>query len=98
MLTYCSACNQPTEGDYVPMTVANDPAFKKYFKLKSMSMPVDQIKLKMEADGVDPDLLDNPCKVSPNDPGVSVDVVGTTSGLYSLVCLLCVVHAAAGSS
>lgn len=62
---------QPAEGDYLPMTVANDPAFKKYFKLKTMSMPVDQIKLKMEADGVDPNLLDNPTKVSPNDPGVS---------------------------
>lgn len=52
------------------MTVADDPAFKKYFKLKSMSMPVDQIKLKMEAEGLDPDLLDHPNKASPNDPGV----------------------------
>lgn len=50
--------------------MAEDPAFKKYFKLKSMDMSVDQIKMKMEADGVDPTLLDTPSKVSPNDPGV----------------------------
>ncbi|GMF12016.1 unnamed protein product [Phytophthora lilii] len=53
------------------MTVADDPAFKKYFKLKSMEMPVEQIKMKMEVDGVDPTLLDTPNKVSPNDPGIS---------------------------
>lgn len=52
------------------MTVGSDPVFRKYFKLKSMNMPIEQIKLKMEADGVDPDLLDHPSQVSPNDPGV----------------------------
>lgn len=62
---------QPAPGAYIPLTVSNDPVFKKYFKLKNMNMPIDQIKLKMEADGVDPDLLDQPTKVSPNDPGVS---------------------------
>jgi hypothetical protein len=36
-----------------------------------MDMPIDQIKLKMEADGMDPNLLDNPGKASPNDLGVS---------------------------
>ncbi|KAJ8546904.1 hypothetical protein ON010_g11331 [Phytophthora cinnamomi] len=60
----------PGKGAYIPLTVAEDPAFKKYFKLKSMEMPVDQIKMKMEADGVDPALLDTPNKMSPNDPGV----------------------------
>lgn len=33
-------------------------------------MPLDQIRLKMEAEGVDPALLDNPGSISPNDPGV----------------------------
>ncbi|GAB9473074.1 hypothetical protein Gpo141_00010233 [Globisporangium polare] len=59
----------PAPGAYIPLTVGNDPVFKKYFKLKNMNMPIDQIKLKMEADGVDADLLDQPTKVSPNDPG-----------------------------
>ncbi|KAF0698593.1 Aste57867_10787 [Aphanomyces stellatus] len=60
----------PPPGAYIPMTVGEDPKFKKYFKLQSMHMPVDQIKMKMEADGVDPELLDHPERVSPNDPGL----------------------------
>ncbi|DAZ93546.1 TPA: hypothetical protein N0F65_006534 [Lagenidium giganteum] len=60
----------PAEGAYIPLTVGEDPKFKKYFKLKLMDMPIDQIKLKMEAEGVDPHYLDNPHSVSPNDPGV----------------------------
>jgi hypothetical protein len=57
---------------YTPLTVAEDPAFKTYFKLKNMDMPIDQIKSKMKVDGVSPSLLDTPDAVSPNDPGVSV--------------------------
>ena len=53
------------------MFVADDPAFKKYFKLKSMEMPSDQTRMTMESDGVDSALLDKPSSVSPNDPGVS---------------------------
>ncbi|ETI38623.1 hypothetical protein F443_15700 [Phytophthora nicotianae P1569] len=64
----------PEKGAYIPMTVANDPAFKKYFKLKDMSMPEDQIKMKMEAEGVDPRLLDSPNSVSPNDPGPPLQI------------------------
>jgi hypothetical protein len=52
------------------LTVAEDPKFKKYFKLLAMNMPMDQIKMKMEADGFDPELLDHPNRVSPHDPGV----------------------------
>ncbi|KAH7479820.1 hypothetical protein PRIC1_008627 [Phytophthora ramorum] len=64
----------PEKGAYIPMTVADDPAFKKYFKLKSMDMPMGQIKIKMEADGVDPKLLDNPNQVSPNDLGPPLQI------------------------
>ncbi|UIZ27093.1 hypothetical protein KXD40_001519 [Peronospora effusa] len=45
--------------------------FEEYFKLKSMEMPIDQISMKMEGDGVDPALLDKPSNVSPNDVGAS---------------------------
>ncbi|GLD94553.1 hypothetical protein PINS_up003164 [Pythium insidiosum] len=72
------------EGAYIPMLVRDDPKFKKFFKLKMMNMPVDNIKLKMEAEGFDPELLDNPCKVSPNDPGVRFP---TMSGCI-LLCVL----------
>ncbi|KAG1693691.1 hypothetical protein DVH05_023093 [Phytophthora capsici] len=75
----------PEKGEYVPITVAEDPAFKKYFKLKSIDMPIDQIKSKMKAEGVDPDLLDNPNKMSPNDPGPPAQVVSgyPTNGITS---------------
>ncbi|KAL0586979.1 hypothetical protein ABG067_003319 [Albugo candida] len=61
----------PTEGAYIPMTVDEDPAFVKYFKLLRLDMPKEQIRIKMEADGVDPSLLDHPKRASPNDPGPS---------------------------
>ncbi|CAH0520594.1 unnamed protein product [Peronospora belbahrii] len=64
----------PENGAYIPMTVANDPAFKKYFKLKDMEMSIDQIRMKMESDGVDPTLLDKPSSVSPNDPGPPLQI------------------------
>lgn len=74
----------PEKGAYIPMTVAEDPAFKKYFKLKSMDMPIEQIKMKMEADGVDPALLDTPNNVSPNDPGPPLQInTGYQSGPLS---------------
>lgn len=55
---------------YTPTLVKDDPAFRKYFKLLDMSMPVDQIRAKMETEGVNPALLETPDAVSPNDPGV----------------------------
>ncbi|KAL7679653.1 putative Zinc finger, MYND-type, WASH complex subunit 3 [Plasmopara halstedii] len=58
---------------YIAMTVADDPLYQKYFKLKKLSMPVEQIKQKMKMDGVDPTLLDVPNSISPNDPGPSLD-------------------------
>ncbi|GMF12015.1 unnamed protein product [Phytophthora lilii] len=60
-----------TTSIYTALLVKDDPDFKKYFKLKDLDMPIEQIKAKMEADGVSPSLLDTPDAVSPNDPGVS---------------------------
>jgi hypothetical protein len=56
---------------YVPLLIKNDPQFKKYFKLRDMGMPAEQVKLKMKAEELDPDVLDRPDDVSPNDAGVS---------------------------
>jgi hypothetical protein len=55
---------------YVPLLIKDDDQFKKYFKLRSMGMPDEQIKLKMSAEKIDPTILDRPDDVSPNDPGV----------------------------
>lgn len=59
------------------MTAATDPVYRKYFQLKSTDMPMDQIKLQMEADGVDPVLLDRPDAVSPNDRGVRCNALAS---------------------
>lgn len=61
---------------YVPLLIKDDPAFKKYFKLLQMGMPVEQAKLKMSAEELDPTILDRPDDVSPNDPGVSIGEFG----------------------
>ncbi|RMX67241.1 hypothetical protein DD238_001115 [Peronospora effusa] len=61
----------PEKSVYILMTVADDPALKKHFKLKSMEMPIDQISMKMEGDGVDAALLNKSSSVSPNDVGAS---------------------------
>jgi hypothetical protein len=78
----------PPEGAYIPMTIAEDPKFKKYFKLQQMNMPDNQIRMKMEVDGVDPSLLDHPEKVSPNDPGVSTVYVDSSPRSFSLTELI----------
>lgn len=75
----------PEREPYIAMTVADDPEFKKYFQLKSMNMPVEQIKLKMKADGVDSRILDILNGVSPNDPGILAPLspLQPASGGYS---------------
>lgn len=55
---------------YTPLLIKDDPAFKKYFKLLQMGMPLEQAKLKMAAEELDASVLDRPDDVSPNDPGV----------------------------
>ncbi|KAI9916144.1 hypothetical protein PsorP6_016954 [Peronosclerospora sorghi] len=48
------------------MSVKDDPAFEKYFKLLKMGMPAEQVKLKMEAAGLNPNILDTPDAPSSN--------------------------------
>lgn len=69
MLSPASSAASPP---YVPLLIKDDPEFKKYFKLLQMGMPIEQAKLKMAAEKLDPSVLDRPDDVSPNDPGVSV--------------------------
>lgn len=58
---------------HVPLLNKDDPSLEKYFKLARMGMPMEQIKLKMEAEGIDSSLIEKPDEISPNDPGVRVD-------------------------
>uniref|UniRef100_A0AAV1UQK8 Uncharacterized protein n=1 Tax=Peronospora matthiolae TaxID=2874970 RepID=A0AAV1UQK8_9STRA len=48
------------------MTVKEDPLYEKYFKLVTMGMPAEQVKVRMKAAGVDADLLDTPDAPSPS--------------------------------
>ncbi|GMF18908.1 unnamed protein product [Phytophthora lilii] len=48
------------------MTVKEDPAYEKFFKLVKMGMPPEQVKMKMSAAGLNGDLLDTPDAPSPN--------------------------------
>ncbi|CAH0480110.1 unnamed protein product [Peronospora belbahrii] len=53
------------------MTVKEDPAYEKFFKLIKMGMPAEQVKMKMSAAGVNADLLDMPDAPSPNQKAAS---------------------------
>ena len=44
----------------VPKKPAIDEKYKKYFKLKKMGMNVDQLKMKMTNEGMDPSVIDQP--------------------------------------
>ncbi|TMW66743.1 hypothetical protein Poli38472_014055 [Pythium oligandrum] len=59
------AASAPSGG----MTVKDDPAYEKFFKLAKMGMPAEQIKMKMSAAGLNPDYLDTPDAPSPNQKG-----------------------------
>ncbi|KAL4093817.1 hypothetical protein PRIC1_011247 [Phytophthora ramorum] len=48
------------------MSVKEDPAYEKFFKLVKMGMPAEQVKMKMIAAGLNADLLDTPDAPSPN--------------------------------
>jgi hypothetical protein len=62
-----NAGSNTLEGSAGGMTVKEDPEYEKFFKLMKMGMPAEQIKLKMSAAGLKPELLDTPDAPSPND-------------------------------
>ena len=60
----------PPGPDPNALKVKDDPAYARYFKLMKLGMPVEQIKLKLSAEtDLDPNLLDTPDAISPNNPG-----------------------------
>lgn len=47
--------------------MSQDPLFSKYFKLLRLGAPVAQLKMRMQAEGVDPNVLDlDPMAPSPS--------------------------------
>ncbi|CAK4130139.1 unnamed protein product [Aphanomyces euteiches] len=50
-----------------PVAVEVNPSHAKYFKLLKMGMPVEQVKLKASAEGLDPSFLDNPPPSAPSN-------------------------------
>lgn len=48
------------EPEIPTMTVAKDPRYAKYFQMMKMGVPAAALRGKLLADGLDPDLLENP--------------------------------------
>ncbi|KAK5980479.1 hypothetical protein GCK32_015141 [Trichostrongylus colubriformis] len=54
------------------LLVKDDPAFAKYFRMLKLGVVEPAVKLKMQSEGVDPSVLDNPNAPSPNAIKASV--------------------------
>lgn len=59
------ATDDPAAGS-MPLTVSEDPAFAKFFKMLKVGLPPARVSMKMEEDGLDPMLLNDPDAISPN--------------------------------
>ncbi|XP_035206389.1 WASH complex subunit 3-like [Stegodyphus dumicola] len=57
-----------TEPQKPVKTVSQDPRYAKYFKMINMGVPVGAVQLKMQAEGVDPEILNNPDAEAPPFP------------------------------
>jgi WASH complex subunit CCDC53 len=51
------------------MTAQNDPSYKKFFKMVQMGIPLPAVKIKAQAEGLDPNVLDNPDGPAPGGGG-----------------------------
>ncbi|OQV14699.1 putative WASH complex subunit CCDC53 [Hypsibius exemplaris] len=48
------------------VTVQEDPIYAKYFRMQRMGVPAQAVKLKMQSEGLNPNLLDTPTAPSPS--------------------------------
>lgn len=48
------------------VTASNDARYRKYFKMILFGVPPGAVKMKMAAEGYDPDILDTPDKILPD--------------------------------
>ncbi|POM72125.1 Formin-2 domain containing hypothetical protein, partial [Phytophthora palmivora] len=61
--------------------VKDDEQYAKFFKLLKMGMPSEQIKLKMSASGLNPDLLDTPDAPMPGSSGTVAPAAASNQGM-----------------
>ncbi|ELU14314.1 hypothetical protein CAPTEDRAFT_164855 [Capitella teleta] len=70
--TNASNTAEETIPDEIPVqqtptnTVAQDPAYAKFLKMLKLGVPVGAIKMKMQLEGLNPDLLDTPDAPAPS--------------------------------
>lgn len=55
----------PVEEEKPSNPVSKDPRYMKYFKMVQVGVPEQVVKMKMSAEGVNPDILDNPDAPAP---------------------------------
>lgn len=55
----------PTAEETPQMTVSQDPRYARFFKMIQVGVPVPAVKIKVAADGLNPDLLDTPNAPAP---------------------------------
>lgn len=66
-----TAATTPSASSETPkMTVCQDPKYARYFKMLSVGVPEPAVKLKMQQEGLDPNMLNNPNAPVP-DGGLS---------------------------
>jgi hypothetical protein len=77
---------EPMPPNTAPLALKDDPAFARYFKMLKMHLPRGAVVLKMQADGVDPSILDrDPDALSPNQRSLCTN--GPASSLLQPPCL-----------
>lgn len=57
---------QPSQQEQTGVKAKDDYRYKKYFKMVHFGVQPTAVKLKMQSEGVDPDLLDNPDQILPD--------------------------------
>ncbi|GMF34717.1 unnamed protein product [Phytophthora fragariaefolia] len=76
-----SSAGAPATASIQVITVKEDPAYEKFFKLVKMGMPPEQVKMKMSAADLNADLLDTPDAPSPNQKAAAAG--GASNGLLA---------------
>lgn len=57
---------QSPQQDQTGVKAKDDYRYKKYFKMVHFGVQPTAVKLKMQSEGIDPDLLDNPDQILPD--------------------------------
>ncbi|GBG34259.1 Formin-like protein 3 [Hondaea fermentalgiana] len=67
--------------EIAPVKLKDDPQYGKFFKMLAVRVPLQAVKNKVEAEGLDPNMLDkDPNDPSPNQPKPATSAAGETEG------------------